>query len=161
MKILLLDELRYESDGSLWWSVQNKNRTRDLSKPVGHGLKHGGYLKVKLGGKAELVHRVIYAKHYGEIPQDMDVDHIDNNRMNNRIENLQLLSRADNVRKAMRQGSHSNPEKRVVGTCLDTGSTISFRSLAQADVCGFNQPNISQCLRGIRPACHSFSWSYA
>ena len=37
-------------------------------------------------------HRKIWKEHYGEIPDGMEVDHINNNKKDNRIENLQLLS---------------------------------------------------------------------
>lgn len=45
------------------------------------------------------VNRVIYAWYHGLTPADMEVDHIDNNPHNNNIENLQLLSKTDNLKK--------------------------------------------------------------
>lgn len=47
--------------------------------------------------------RVIYAWFKGYVPADKDVDHIDNNPTNNNIENLQLLSRSENL--AKREGN--------------------------------------------------------
>ena len=47
-------------------------------------------------------HRFLYAWHYGKVPATHDVDHIDGDTMNNNIENLQLLTRKDNL--ARRQG---------------------------------------------------------
>lgn len=45
------------------------------------------------------VNRVIYAWYHGLTPANMEVDHIDNNPHNNNIENLQLLSKTDNLKK--------------------------------------------------------------
>lgn len=49
------------------------------------------------------LHRAIYAWFKGDIPQGMVVDHIDNKHethYDNRLENLQLLTQAENVSKA-------------------------------------------------------------
>ncbi len=37
-------------------------------------------------------HRKVWEEHNGDIPDGMEVDHINNNKTDNRIENLQLLS---------------------------------------------------------------------
>ena len=47
--------------------------------------------------------RVIYAWFFGEVPADMDVDHIDNDSLNNSVYNLQLLTRKENIAKRQRQ----------------------------------------------------------
>ena len=41
-----------------------------------------------------------------ELPPNMDVDHIDNNSLNNDFKNLQLLSRTDNLVKRIMQGAN-------------------------------------------------------
>lgn len=46
------------------------------------------------------VHRLVYETFVGEIPEGMTIDHIDGNKLNNHITNLQLLPLADNVIKA-------------------------------------------------------------
>lgn len=46
-----------------------------------------------------LAHRIIYVWYYGDIPNGMVVDHIDNNHLNNDPRNLVLMSRADNTKK--------------------------------------------------------------
>jgi hypothetical protein len=98
---------------------------------------------------------------YGEIPESMTIDHIDGNKHNNRIENLQLLSVHDNVMKSIGDGSHPNPETAVVATCVETGSTIRFRSSRQAQRLGFNQGNISSCISGRNKKSSGFYWNYA
>lgn len=49
--------------------------------------------------------RIVYAFLKGEIPYGMDVDHIDSNPFNNKPENLQCLTRRENL--AKRYNSHS------------------------------------------------------
>ncbi|MBO7079080.1 MAG: HNH endonuclease [Bacilli bacterium] len=43
--------------------------------------------------------RLIYAYFIGNIPENYDIDHIDNNPMNNQLNNLRLLTREENLRK--------------------------------------------------------------
>ena len=52
-------------------------------------------------GKQRLfgLHNVIYAWYKGELPLGYDVDHIDNNPLNNNIDNLQLLTHEENLQK--------------------------------------------------------------
>ena len=49
--------------------------------------------------KKILIHRGVWEAFNGEIPEGMDVDHIDNNPANNALSNLQILSRKDNLKK--------------------------------------------------------------
>lgn len=69
-------------------------------------LRHNnnGYLQLKTSRNRKcimkLVHRLVYETFNGEIPEGFEVDHINNVRNDNRLENLQLLSRLENVRKA-------------------------------------------------------------
>lgn len=42
----------------------------------------------------ELVHRMVYEDHFGEIPENCIIHHIDGNRTNNGIKNLQCMSRS-------------------------------------------------------------------
>lgn len=44
-------------------------------------------------------HRFIYIWYNGEIPAGYDIDHIDNNSLNNDISNLRLLTRKENLAK--------------------------------------------------------------
>lgn len=60
-----------------------------------------GYLKVVIckfkRSHNFFVHRIVYEAFHGPIPDGVTVDHIDGNKLNNHIDNLQLLSVRDNV----------------------------------------------------------------
>ena len=64
----------------------------------------GGYLRFyaynEKGRRFYSVARFVYECFYGEIPNDKQVDHIDNNKYNNHFNNLQLLSLKENTRKS-------------------------------------------------------------
>ena len=44
-----------------------------------------------------LVHRLVYEAFKGEIPEGMEIDHIDRNRRNNNPDNLRVVTRAENM----------------------------------------------------------------
>lgn len=67
--------------------------------------KDKSYLYVNLGGTLYAVSRIVYAWFYGECPVEFDVDHIDGNAYNNSIENLRLLTRAENLRSRARNNN--------------------------------------------------------
>ena len=69
-----------------------------------------GYLEVCLSfiennrhiRKYYRVHRLVYETLMGDIPQELTIDHIDANPQNNSIENLRILTRENNTRKALK-----------------------------------------------------------
>ena len=75
--------------------------------------------------KIYLVHRFIFETFKGEIPSDKQTDHIDNNKENNSLSNLQLLSPSENTKK-------SHFKKKVISFNLENKEEITFDSLKEA-----------------------------
>lgn len=91
-------------------------------KPSGHILVQvvkKGYLFVSLKGTNRPVSRIVayaFPEISGEPKPEFDVDHIDNNPLNNKAENLQWLSHYDNNRKEHRREAVSKKLKGVKKT---------------------------------------------
>lgn len=83
--------------------------------------------------KTVLVHRIVALTFLGEPPEpNMTVNHIDGNRKNNRVENLEWLSLADNIRHGFRTGLYSNTFKPV--TLIDENDNeFKFVSMAEGN----------------------------
>lgn len=55
-----------------------------------------GYMRTMFNKKRHKTHRLIWIHHYGNIESNMQIDHINGNRIDNRIENLRVVSNQQN-----------------------------------------------------------------
>ena len=86
LKNLMLDRLVYTpDDGKVWW-VKHPRRSTSNGTEAGN-FRMDGYRKLKFCGKQYLIHRVAWLLHHGYWPTG-DIDHIDGNPSNNKLENL-------------------------------------------------------------------------
>jgi hypothetical protein len=87
-----LRELVDYRDGALYWSGDDVRKT---SGPIGSRAGRLGRLQVHIGGVARYVHRLIWLHQHGEWP-DGQIDHINGNPHDNRIENMRVVTPAQN-----------------------------------------------------------------
>ena len=94
------------------------------------------------------VHRFVFETFKGEIPCDKQVDHIDNDKKNNQIINLQLLTHKENTRKSCC--------KKVISFNIETQEKKIFDSLKEAaEFYQIDLTNISKICRKIRKTSKS------
>lgn len=80
-------------DGILHWKGTRSSRVC-AGDVAGHFRKDNGRCVIRVGGKLLYAHRLIFLLHHGWLPAE--IDHIDRNPANNRIENLRAVTRAQN-----------------------------------------------------------------
>lgn len=95
-----LRELVEYRDGALYWRDPGRKHAKG---PIGTPAGHAGRLQVHIGGVARYAHRVIWLYHYGKWPTEQ-IDHINGDKHDNRIENMRVLTNAENARNADRNG---------------------------------------------------------
>jgi hypothetical protein len=67
-------------------------------------ISTGGY--VCHGRKWE--HRMVWSAMYGTIPEGKEVDHINGDKQDNRLENLRLVTRQENMRNAKKSNANTS-----------------------------------------------------
>lgn len=130
---LLRKLLRYEFDtGALYWLKRTPDMFSDGAQPRHHicarwnsrwagrlltSRDKDGYIVARFHGRRMLAHRAIWALTCGKWP-DLDIDHINGARDDNRIKNLREVPRRENARNAE---IRSDNKSGVVGVSWDNG----------------------------------------
>jgi hypothetical protein len=81
-------------DGKLFWKTPTNKSIK-----VGDLCNHrnpDGYIRVGINGKQIMAHRIIWEMFNGAIPDGLQIDHINEVKDDNRIENLQLVTNKQN-----------------------------------------------------------------
>ena len=88
------DLFTYDS-GSLVWK---ESRGRIKAGSEAGTPDKDGYLCTQYNKKKYKNHRIVWEMFNGTIPQNLEIDHINHKRSDNRIENLRLVDRVGNGR---------------------------------------------------------------
>ena len=71
-----------------------------------------GYIIISVKGKQWREHRFVWTQHNGKIPKGMEIDHVNGKRYDNRIENLQMLTKKQNNQRWRRGTTYLSNNKR-------------------------------------------------
>jgi hypothetical protein len=82
----------YDSELGILRNTSKRNSRAKAGTSVGW-VSDSGYLITTINGKKFRVHRIIWELHNGQIPVGLEIDHINRDRLDNRIENLRLATR--------------------------------------------------------------------
>ena len=121
-----------------------------------------GYQRVNLCKDGEqimfLVHRLVYEAFNGKIPEGMQVNHIDEDKSNNRLENLNLMTPKENTNWGTAIERRSKP---VIQYSLTGEKLAEYPSQREAErITSIMQVLISLCCRGKRKTAGGFIFKY-
>lgn len=108
----------------------------DVYSEYKHGLlKHyidiDGYHRVDLHGKHIKIHRLVYSIWCGNIPDNMQVNHYDDNKDNNFYKNLYLGTQHDNICDCFRNQHRCGNIQSVTVLDKNINKIITFPSVKQ------------------------------
>ncbi len=100
--------------GDLLWKQYMGNRK--IGSPAGFISGHG-HLQTAINGRSYLNHRLIWLWVHGYFPEN-DIDHVNRDKLDNRLENLREISHQCNVRNS---GNPKNNTSGIKGVCWANG----------------------------------------
>lgn len=104
--------------GVLRWKVRRANCV-SVGAEVGYKHAREGYIFFCRDRVQYAAHRVIWEMFNGEIPEGMEIDHINHIRDDNRIENLRLVSKKSNMENKSR---YKNNKSGFTGVSFESKS---------------------------------------
>ena len=159
---------RVSNLGRVWGCKHNK-----LLKQIDH---HSGYQHLVLSKNSKVkhhnIHRLVALAFIKPIDGKNCVNHIDEDKTNNRADNLEWCTHKENnnhgtfkermlaTRKTSKAWKESVTARStsVIGIHVKTGKVIRFSSMKQADEYGFYNSSISKCIRGKAKIHKGYRW---
>jgi hypothetical protein len=83
-----------EKTGDLIWKVDRTAGTK--AGDLAGYINRKGYRVIKVQGHLYMAHRLIWKINHGSIPDRAQIDHINGNKCDNRLQNLRLCSGSQN-----------------------------------------------------------------
>ena len=159
------------------YQASNLGRVKSLKRPYGLKekiLKPGlacGYYQVQLCKNSKVkfyyVHRLVWEAFNGSIPEGLQVNHINEIKSDNRLENLNLMTPKENtnygtgIERRSKKQINGKKSKPVLQFTLDNILVKEYPSIRQAErETGFNQAYIVKCCKGNRKQAYGFKWKY-
>ena len=126
-----------------------------------------GYVFVTLNknGKPKnyKVHRLVAKTFIPNPLNKAEVNHIDGNKLNNCVDNLEWVTRAENQKHAIKNGlvSFENKKKPVI-QLKDEKEIARYKSIADVETTtGYLACNVCKCCKGKIKQYKGFHWRYA
>lgn len=163
MKFRNYDKYEIYEDGRIW-SYSHKKWLKPWTNK-------GGYQIVGLTdneGKRKYyqVHRIVYETFSGSpIPNNLQCNHINECKSDNRVCNINLMSPKQNSNwgtrnKRMAKALINGKLSKSVGAFKDGKLVMVFPSTAEAGRNGFDFSAVARCCRGKLPHYKGFIWKY-
>lgn len=180
--IFVAKEPHYTPDGRSYQAINTNWQRRGLLRPI-KSVDHGdGYLTVNLpagNGKRQhpKLHRLVYLTWADELPanyNELQINHRDENRQNNRLSNLELVTAAQNNNYGGHNLRMANSKVKSGHTAAVVAINIStrqeYRFSTQGECArrlGLHQGHIAHCFAGTQHKhkgfvfCHEDEYSPA
>lgn len=153
-------------EGYPGYEVSNLGRVRKNGKLTPLHRTGKGYLRTTLQKdgkqKQDYIHRIV-AKNFIPNPDNKPtVNHIDGNKNNNQVSNLEWATYLENNLHAIKNHLHRHYTRAVKQYDLQGNLLATYNSIVEANkATGVNKSNISQACRGVHKTIGGYRWSYS
>ena len=147
-------------------SLKNKKSKNQYKKEaMMTPYKDDRYLRIGLvkNGKTKTfrVHRLVAEMFIPNLNNLSDINHIDEDRLNNHVSNLEWCTSSYNVNYGTRNKRVADKlSKKVIGINKKEIKVIVLKSTRQGNKYGFNNSHISECCKGNRKSHKGYKWYY-
>ena len=89
---------------NFWLGKKRSEATKEKIRKAhfkGGTLTKEGYLRAKIDGKLQRVHRWVWEQHHGKIPEGHVIHHLNGSKTDNRVENLKAIEHGEHSRLTM------------------------------------------------------------
>ena len=148
------------------YEVSNLGRVRNIEsgRVLKPQLHHSGYLGLRLcennKQKYLYLHRIIATAFIDNPDEKPQVNHIDENKLNNDLSNLEWCTERENAIHGTRTKRIAEKNfKKVIQLDLNDNILNVFKSMKQAEQeTGIDASSISRCCNGKRKSAGRFKW---
>jgi hypothetical protein len=149
MTLEKLKELFYYKDGNLVWNVDRSDKVK--KGKIAGCLRKDGYISIVHNGKTYQAHRLIFFYHNSYLPKF--IDHKNNNRSDNKIENLRECTIQQNMQNRVKYGNHKykgvyKSNKKFKVQIMDNSKLIYLGSYKTEEEAAIVYNNIAKDLYG-------------
>lgn len=138
-----------------------KYRKTQETKVLSEWCDGRGYKKVELKDKAFSVHRLIALTFIPNKYKKSTVNHKNEKKYDNRVENLEWMTNAENHNYGSRNKLVGDKLKKSVSMFNKNGELLCiFESITEATSNGFNHAAISLCCNGKRKSHGNCIWKF-
>lgn len=151
------------------YEVSTEGRVRSLNYNHSGQIKvlkpqenTSGYLQVQLyknkSKKQFYVHRLVAIMFIPNPNNLQEINHINENKHDNRLENLEWISRKANIEHGTRTERMAQARERKI-KCIETG--IIYNSIKQAsEKTGLDESGIAKACKGTYKTCGKLHWEF-
>ena len=161
-KKIIIDNQETNYSVSSLGEVRNDQREKILKQATQGGYK---FVTLSINNRAKRlrVHRLVAEAFISNIEKKPYVNHKDGNRSNNKVENLEWVTPAENTQHAVQTGLlKPSRSVKVVQYSLNGERIKEFESQTEAaNALGIQQAKISDVCNGKRQTTGGFQWRYA
>lgn len=141
------------------WKYFNKIMKSDRLNKQGYCLSH---LSKKYKGKNHQTHRLVYFTFNYGADTKLQVNHIDEDKLNNRLDNLNLMTAKENINWGTRNIRSALAKSKTVLQFDKNGNFIKeWPSISEAArIINISTGNIVKCCKGKQKTYKGFIWKY-